>query len=300
MKYSFQLEETRPKMTVRDNWGLPLNLQVCPECEALNSSIASACVKCGHCLPVPETAAGTPIASAATATATATSDIKPEISDLRKSAPAIAAAATLAPSKTTLAPKSAPNLAPKLAPGRPALNLLKTSRLSDAPRKQKLRPVGWLAVLALAAAAAAFFLVPAAFQPLPAIFHAAKEPGKNLAPTTTTPAAPLLTPNAVAAEKKAQTVLPDDRLAGTALIIPQRLEPTPLVPPMEEGVTALNKPVKKQSAQASRKQARILRAAREPASAGAPAAVAQKVPAASATDMRCSEAARALSLCNVN
>lgn len=284
MKYSFHLYEKGPKAKVRDNWGLPLNLQACPQCEALNSKMASVCAKCGHSLQASETATGATDASVTTTTA-ANNNIKQEIPDMRDSTPAATAAAPLAPSRTTLAPDL------------PTLRLSNATSSSNVPIKQKLRPLGWLAVLALAVTGVAFFLAPSSFQPLPVIPYPAKAPDKNLAHPI--PAAPPRTPEPVAVEKQAQTVPPTDRLAETALIVP---EPTPLVPPLEEGATAINKSMHKKSTQASTERARINRATVEPATSSAPtsASVAQKTQPAATTDMRCSEAAQALSLCNVN
>lgn len=284
MKYSFRLYEKGPKAKVRDNWGLPLNLQACPQCEALNSKMAAVCAKCGHSLPAPETATGATAASATTATAT-NDNLEQEIPDMRDSASATAAATALASSGAAS------------APDRPALRLSNATSSPGVSIQQKLRPLGWLAVLALAVAGMAFFLAPSSFQPRPAISYPAKASDKNLAPPVT--AAPPSTPQPVAVEKQAQTGPPTDRLAETALTVP---EPTPLVPPLEEGTTAINKSMHKKSTQAGTAQARLNQATVEPATSSTPASTsgAQKTPPAATTDIRCSEAAQALSLCNLN
>lgn len=282
MKYSFHLYERGPKAKVRDNWGLPLNLQVCSQCEALNSKTATVCIKCGHSLQAPETATGATAASATTATA-ANDKLEQKIPDMRDSASATAAATALASSGAAS------------TPDRPALRLSNAPSSSDVPVKQKLRPLGWLAVLALAIAGVAFFLAPSSFQPLPAISYPAKAPDKNLAPPVT--AAPPSTPQPVAVGKQDQTGPPNDRLAETALTVP---EPTPLIPPLEEETTTINKSTHKKSTQAGTERARISQATVESATSNTPTPVAQKTPPAATPDMRCSEAAQALSLCNLN
>lgn len=280
MKYSFHLYQKAPKAKVRDNWGLPLNLQACSECEALNSKTASVCTKCGHSLQAPETATG---ATAASTTTAASDNSKQEIPDMHDSAPAATAAAPVASAKTTL------------AADRPALLVSNPTSSSGIPiKRRKLRPLGWLAVLALAVAGMAFFLAPASFQPPSAISSVAQAPGKKLAHPM--PAAPPRTAEPVAVEKQAQTVPPNDRLA-TTLPVP---EPTPLVPPVEEGATGVNKSMDKKSTPASTEQARINWATAEPATSVTPASAAQKTPAVPTTDSQCSAAAQALSLCNVN
>lgn len=66
LQYSFQHHEAKPRTTVRAHWGLPLNLQACPECQTLNARTASFCTQCGHFLMEPETAIGTAMTVAPT------------------------------------------------------------------------------------------------------------------------------------------------------------------------------------------------------------------------------------------
>ncbi|MEO6353324.1 MAG: hypothetical protein ABI575_04590 [Oxalobacteraceae bacterium] len=53
MKYSFRLVLTGQKKNMYAQWGLPLNLQACPKCAALNNTTATLCVKCSHPLSEP-------------------------------------------------------------------------------------------------------------------------------------------------------------------------------------------------------------------------------------------------------
>jgi hypothetical protein len=110
-------------------------------------------------------------------------------------------------------------------------------------------------------------------------------------------AAPPSAPQPVAVEKQDKTGPPNDRLAETALTVP---EPTPLIPPLEEETTTINKSTHKKSTQAGTERARISQATVESATSSTPTPVAQKTPPAATPDMRCSEAAQALSLCNLN
>lgn len=148
MQYSFQHHEDRPKTTVRAHWGLPLNLQACPECQTLNARTASFCTQCGHFLMEPEIATGT-----AMTVAPAPSDITP-ITEM------------------------------------PATRLPDASTAPGAVATQKLRPMGWLAVLALAATGAAFFLAPSSFRPFSSAPDAVQPPDKNRTRTTAATAPP--------------------------------------------------------------------------------------------------------------
>lgn len=180
MKYSFRLDSTGPPTKLNANWGLPLNLQVCPKCSALNHKLATQCTKCGQPLSEPVIGAGNPVASAPaavtehlelgqnkTAAAAIQEPIQEPISDATPPSPA-----NSANSANAAASQSAP------AAAGPTPDTLMAHRQFVVSNEQKWLRLAWGAVLLLVLLAAAGLLI-YSLQPPPSTSSDAAKDANN-------------------------------------------------------------------------------------------------------------------------
>lgn len=289
MKYAFRLTEAGPKTQAPKQWGLPLNLQICAKCGALNAKMATICSKCAQ----PLTAAGASTDTTATSFKTgadssatpATGDIRQEeIPDILKSPPVMG-----------VPPAATP---PQAAPASHDSNPMWSS--PDISREQKKLRQAWLAALILVLSGAAALLAFSFLQSPPAPPFVEQQATEGAAHSVAAP--PLVKPEPAATAPKAQAELPENRLVVIATVPPQRAEPLPIAPPAIEQSEYAALPrtangLKKQPAQTSSKLDRVKQASVAPE---VPTQVPRQGEPVSLTNTPCSEAAQALSLCNLN
>ncbi len=185
MKYSFRLDSTGPPTKLNANWGLPLNLQVCRKCSALNHKSATQCTKCSQPLSEPVIGAGNPVASAPAAVA--------EHLDLSQNKTAAAAIPTQAPiqepisdatpqspANTANSANSAYAAASQSAPAAagPTPDTLMAHRQFVVSNEQKWLRLAWGAVLLLILLAATGLLI-YSLQPPPSTSSDAAKDANN-------------------------------------------------------------------------------------------------------------------------
>lgn len=300
MKYSFRLYPTGPKTKIKDNWDLSLNLQACPKCKALNHKIATLCSKCGHSLSEPSIPANNPVASTAPEVAPAA-----EHEELSQSKTATIQEQMPDASSPSIA-SNASRVAP--TPAHPESDMPMLNRQFAMSNEQKWLRRIW-GVLLLASVAIPFLIVVFSLQSPSAPPPATKNPGNNAGSSLAIP--PPLESVPAAAEQKTLSVIPDQELAVTEPVVAPAA--TPLLPEPESRVPILAKqsahaapPRKarftaKKIAQSTRKSSRIHDEKAAPVVSETPEAPLPRPrePVAPA-NTPCSEAARALALCNTN
>ncbi len=307
MKYSFRLYSTGPKTKIKVHWGVPLNLQACPKCKALNHKMATLCSKCGQ--PFPES--GIPASNPVTGTA-------PEVAPA-----AVAAHDGLGPSKaaTIQAPipdTSSPSLAmasnasaaqAASTPEPPGPDMPMAYRQFAISNEQKwLRRIWGVALLA--SVAIPLLIVVISLQPPSAPPPSTKNAGSKTGGSVVIPP-PLESMPAAAAEQQTLPVIPDKALAVADPVVapetaPVLAEPEPPIPtPNKPGKpAALPQTAKftgKHAVRAAKKPARIHTEKAAPVASGTPKVPTPRprAPVAPA-NAPCSDAARALALCNTN
>ncbi|MEO8598292.1 MAG: hypothetical protein ABI656_00505 [bacterium] len=260
MKYSFRLTKAGPKTQVQAQWGLPLNLQICAKCGALNAKAATICSKCAQPLPATTMVTDTGVTPPKTAAA---GDIKQEIPEHLKSAPSIAAP---------------PHAAP-------ATHIPVTMLASqDISREQNRLRLAWLVALILTISGAVALLVSSYFQSPPATHFEEKQSGNDAVHTLEVPPPVTPKPAATATQTETETPakLPENRFAEAVPVLPERVEPLPKVPPAFE---QSENPAPPRTARGLKKR---------------PAQVPQESEPVPPTNTPCSDAAKALALCNLN
>ena len=301
MKYSFRLYPTGPNTKIKDNWDLPLNLQACPKCKALNHKIATLCSKCGHALSEPSIPANNPVASTA-----------PE------AAPAVAAEHEgPSQSKTATIQEQMPDAnSPSIAsnasraattPAHPTSDMPMLNRQFAMSNEQKWLRRIW-GVLLLASVAIPFLIVVFSLQSPSAPPPATKNPGNNAGSSLVIP--PPLESLPAAAEQKTLPVMPDKGLAATEAVIAPEIapvlpEPASLIPTLSKqnkraALPRTTKFTDKQTGRAIKKPARIHTKKAAPVVSETPeeAPLPRPRDPVAPANTPCSKAARALTLCN--
>jgi hypothetical protein len=260
MKYSFRLYSTGPKTKLNVNWGLPLNLQLCPKCKALNHKMATLCSKCGH--PLSESS-------------------NPDRNPAANSAPAAA---------------------------HPTPDMLMANGQFAMSNEQKWLRRTWGLVL-LVSIVVAFLIAVFSLRSPSAPPYTAKNPGNNTSRSMAIP--PPLEPVPATVEQKTLPVVPDKALTVTDLVVapaatPVLAEPEPRSPTLtkQSKRAALPRTTKftdKKIARTTRKPDPINPGKAAPAASTTPEApILQLSEPVTPVNTPCSEAARALALCNTN
>ena len=279
MKYSFHLHSTGQKKKGIVNWGLPLTLQICPKCEALNHKMATLCAKCNHPLSDP----GQPAANSITiAAGTEPGDLAQDraeviygkIPDDLNSASSISAPAA----------------------EQAAQNVLIRNRRFIMSNKQKWQRRVW-SVVFLAFLATPILVIVISLQPSTAPSYTTKNSDKNSGnnPAIQPPVAPVVNTERAAT---APVTVP-----ASAQVLPdtERQTSTPALQGKRATLAPKAKSAGHKIAQAARKSRRKNVEKVAPAALKTPAApIPQQEKPATPANTRCSEAAHALALCNTN
>lgn len=300
MKYAFRLYSTGPKTKIKDNWGLPLNLQACPKCKTLNHKMATLCRKCGHSLSESSIPANNPVAGTA-----------PEVAPVAAAGHEDLSQSQTATIQEQISDASSPSIASNASqavptPAHPMPDIPMSNRQFAMSNEQKWLRRTWGVVL-LASIAIPFLIVVFSLQSPSAPPPATKNPGNKT--DSSLVIAPPLASLPAAAEPEMLPLVQDKELAATESVItpaatPVLAEPASRIPTLAKQSAHAAPPrtaklTNKKIARATRKSTRIHGEKTAPVASETPPIPRQTAPVAPA-NTPCSEAARALALCNTN